>query len=320
MISSPKGFDVKLKFGIRTVLYQNSFEPVKKYVLDAEKLGYSNIWVNDHLLPITGSIEKPMMESWTVLSALATVTSKIRLGTLVLNNTLRYPQLVAKMASTLDVVSKGRLELGIGAGWFRKEHEMFGFPYRKHAERIARVEEAVELLTQLWVNSKITYEGKYYHVKEAICLPKPLQKPHIPLLIGGYSNRILDLVAKHANKSNFILLSSKEFARKAELLKKRCESIGRDYAKITKSFFCEALVVRSEKQVEEEIKKRLKERRMPAKQGIEYAQKCIIGTPEQCVRRIKEYANAGAQEFMFVFPHLDTKQIRLFADSVIACI
>lgn len=311
---------MKINFGIRTLLYQKSFDPIKEYVLAAEKYGYSNIWVNDHLLPIVGSIEKPMMESWTVLSALAPVTHDIRLGTLVLNNTLRYPQLVAKMASTLDVISNGRLELGMGAGWFKREHEMFGFPYKKHSERIAMLTEAVELLKNLWINKTTTYKGKYYHVNSAVCLPKPLQKPHPPLLIGGYSNTILDLVSKYADKSNFILLSSKEFANKAELLRKHCNSIGRDYSKITKSFFGEAMVVKSEKQMYEEIKKRLRERRMPARQNMQYTQKCIIGTPEPCIQRIKEYVNAGAEEFMLVFPHLDTRQIKLFADSVIACL
>ena len=311
---------MKINFGIRTLLYQKSFDPIKEYVFAAEKLGYSNIWVNDHLLPIVGSIEKPMMESWTVLSALAPVTHDMRLGTLVLNNTLRCPQLVAKMASTLDVISNGRLELGMGAGWFKLEYEMFGFPYKKHSERIAMLTEAVELLKNLWIDKTTTYKGKYYHVNNAVCLPKPLQKPHPPLLIGGYSNTILDLVAKYADKSNFILLSSKEFANKAELLRKHCNSIGRDYSKITKSFFGEAMVVKSEKQVYEEVKKRLRVRRMPARQNMQYAQKCIIGTPEQCIHRIKEYVNAGVEEFMLVFPHLDTRQIKFFADSVIACL
>jgi F420-dependent oxidoreductase-like protein len=311
---------VKPKFAIRTTLYEKSFEPIKEYVLTAEKLGYSNIWVNDHLLPIVGSIEKPMMESWTTLSAIASVTNEIRIGTLVLNNTFRYPQVVAKMASTLDVVSRGRLELGIGAGWFKKEHDMFGLPYKKHSERIAMLTEAAELLKKLWTDERTTYRGRYYHVNDAVSMPKPLQKPHPPLLIGGYSSRILDVVAKHADKSNFILLSSEGFAAKAELLKERCRRIGRDYSKITKSFFGEAMVVKSEKGVQGEIRKRLRERRMPAKQGMQYAKKCIIGTPDQCINRIKEYNDAGAQEFMMVFPHLDAKQIKLFADSVISCL
>lgn len=302
------------------MLYGTSFEPIKEYVRSAEKLGYNNIWVNDHLLPIVGSIQRPMMESWTVLSSVAGATNDIRLGTLVLNNSFRYPQISAKMASTLDIVSKGRLELGIGAGWFKREYEMFGFPYKKHSERLAMLTEAVELLKKLWVNNRTTYKGRYYHVNNAVCMPKPLQKPHPPLLIGGYSSRILDTVAKYADKSNFILLSSKEFASKAKLLKERCKKVGRDYSQITKSFFCEAMVVKSERQVREEIMKRLKERRMPAKQGMKYGQKCVIGTPEQCINRITKYSEAGAGEFMLVFPNLDTKQIRSFADSVIACL
>ncbi|MEM2760135.1 MAG: TIGR03560 family F420-dependent LLM class oxidoreductase [Nitrososphaerales archaeon] len=311
---------MKINFGIRIVLYQKSFEAIKEYALAAEKLGYDSLWVNDHLLPIVGSIEKPMMESWTVLSSLASITYDIRLGTLVLNNTFRYPQLVAKMVSTLDVISNGRLELGVGAGWFREEHEMFGLPYRKHSERIAMLSEAVELMRNLWTKRRTTYNGKYYDVSNAVCLPKPMQKPHPPLLIGGHSSAILNLVAKYADKSNFIMLSSKEFAKRAELLRDRCESIGRDYYKIRKSFFGEAMVVRSEKQAYEEIKDRLRERRLSVRQGMQYAQRCIIGTPEQCIERIRAYVDADAEEFMLVFPDLDKRQMRLFADSVILCL
>ena len=309
---------MKLRFGIRIVLYQQSFEPVKNYVLAAERLGFDSIWVNDHLLPIVGSLQKPMLECWTVMSALAGVTTKIRLGSLVLNNTFRYPQLVAKMASTLDVVSNGRLELGIGIGWFKLEHKMFGLPYKKYSERIEMLVESIELIKSLWTKERTNFNGRFYHVSNAICLPKPLQKPHPPLLVGGYSNSILDLVAKYADKSNFILLSSKEFADKANILKEKCKRIGRDYSKIGKSFFGEAMVVGSEKEAEEQIKRRLKERRIPVNQTMQYAQKCIIGTPERCLERIMEYKKAGAQEFMLVFPHLDTKQIKIFADSVIS--
>lgn len=317
-IGCQKGSSVKINFGIRVVLYQKSFEPIKEYVLAAEKFGYSNIWVNDHLLPIVGSIEKPMMEAWTVISSLAPITHDIRLGTLVLNNAFRYPQLIAKMAATLDIISNGRLEIGIGGGWFKKEFEMFGFPYQKHSERIAMLSEAVELLKNLWSKERTTYNGKYYHVNDAVCLPKPLQKPYPPLLIGGHSTSLLHLVAKHADKSNFLLLSSKDFAKKAELLKKECNKVGRSYSKIKKSLFAEAMVVRSEKETHEEIRKRLRERGIPVKQLERYAQRCIIGTPERCIQRIKEYVDAN--EFMLVFPNLDTKQIKFFADSVMACL
>jgi F420-dependent oxidoreductase-like protein len=311
---------VKLKFGIRIVLYQQSFEPIKNYVLAAEKLGFDTIWVNDHLLPIVGSLQKPMLECWTVLSALASVTTRIRLGSLVLNNTFRYPQLVAKMAATLDVVSKGRFELGMGAGWFKQEHQMFGLPYRKHAVRIAMLIEAIQLVRILWGKERADYDGSFYQIKNAICLPKPIQKPFPPILVGGYSDRILDLVAKYADKSNFLIVSSKKFAERAEVLKEHCKKIGRDYSRLTKSFFGEAMVTKSEKEAGEQIKNRLKERKIPIKQAAQYAQKSIIGTADTCVDRIMDYKKAGAQEFMLVFPALDAKQIKIFADSVISCL
>jgi len=311
---------VKLKFGIRIILYQQSFEPIKNYVLAAEKLGFDAIWVNDHFLPIVGSLQKPMLECWTVMSALASVTTNIRLGSLVLNNTFRYPQLLAKMAATLDVVSNGRLELGMGAGWFKPEHEMFGLPYRTHSTRIAMLIESIQLIKSLWGDEMITYDGNFYHVKDAICLPKPVQKPNPPILVGGYSDRILDLVAKYADKANFLILSSRKFAERAEILKEKCRKVGRDYSDIPKSFFGEAMVVRSENEAKEQIKRRLKERKISVKNVADYSEKCIIGTSKRCVERIVEYKKAGAEEFMLVFPNLDMKQIKIFADSVISCL
>jgi alkanesulfonate monooxygenase SsuD/methylene tetrahydromethanopterin reductase-like flavin-dependent oxidoreductase (luciferase family) len=311
---------VKLKFGIRIELYQHSFEPVKDYVLAAERLGYDAVWANDHLLPIVGTIKKPVMECWTVLSALAGITSSIRLGSLVLNNSFRHPQLVAKMGSTLDVVSRGRLELGIGAGWFEMEHEMFGLQYRKHSERILMLREAIKLIKLLWTKKSANFKGRYYSVKDAVCLPQPVQKPHPPFLVGGHSDRILELVAEHADKSNFLLIPSERFAERASALKKKCERFGREYSKIGKSFFGEAMVVGSKREAEDQVKKRLKDRKLSVKQHRRYAERCIIGTSGSCIERIVEYKKAGAEEFMLVFPGLDRKQIQIFADSVISCI
>ncbi|MFQ5920734.1 MAG: TIGR03560 family F420-dependent LLM class oxidoreductase [Nitrososphaerales archaeon] len=307
-------------FGIRIVLYQQSFEPIKEYVLAAERLGFDTVWVNDHLLPIVGTVQRPMMECWTVMSALASITKRIRLGPLVLNNTFRHPQVVAKMASTLDLVSNGRLELGLGAGWYKLEHEMFGLRFGKHSERIRMLEESIELLKRLWTEERTTFRGRFYRVSKAICLPKPVQRPNPPLLIGGNSSSILNLMAKHADKSNFMLLPSNEFGEKVRALEQRCRRIGRDYSRITKSLFGEATVVRSEREAEELIRQRIRERRIPEKQRTRYSRRSIIGTPESCAERITEYRKAGAEEFMLVFPDLQEKQIKIFADSVISCL
>ncbi len=308
------------RFGVRTVLYRQRFEPIKDYVLAAEKLGYDAIWINDHLLPIVGSVKKPMLECWTVLSSLAPLTKRIRLGPLVLNNNFRHPQLLAKMACTLDVVSRGRLELGIGAGWYEREHKAFGLSLPKHPERMKMLEESIVLIKRLWTGRRTSFRGRFYHVKDAICLPEPVQKPHPPLLVGGNSGRVLDLMARHADKANFLLVSSDDFAQKVKELKDKCSRTGRDYSKITKSFFGEAMVVRSDREAEEQIRKRLRERRLPLARSKEYSHRCIIGTQDRCVERINEYVRAGAGEFMLVFPDLSMRQIEIFADSVIPCL
>ena len=170
----------KTKIGVFLPFYAfkspQTFERVRNVVLECERLGYDSIWLDDHLM----YGKTPILECWTTLSALASLTAKIRLGTMVLCNSYRNPALLAKMAATLDVISNGRLELGIGAGVQKDEHEAYGIPFPKPSERIERMKEAVEIIKKLWTEENANYQGKYYTVNEAVCLPKPLQKPHPP--------------------------------------------------------------------------------------------------------------------------------------------
>jgi alkanesulfonate monooxygenase SsuD/methylene tetrahydromethanopterin reductase-like flavin-dependent oxidoreductase (luciferase family) len=177
-----------------------------------------------------------VFESWTTLTALSQIVPRIRLGHLVANNLLRTPSLVAKAAATFDVVSGGRLEFGIGAGWERDELEAYGYTLPPPAERVQRLEEAVEIVTALWTKPEATLRGRWYQVERAECDPKPLQQPHPPIWIGGAGERrTLRVVARHADVSNFGG-SVDEWAHKCDVLRRHCADVGRDYESITRTW------------------------------------------------------------------------------------
>ena len=185
----------KLKFGIflpfhmlqaKGIPPRERFCEIRDIVLECEKLGYHSVWLDDHLM----YNDWPILECWTTLSALAALTSKIRLGTMVSCNAHRNPALLAKAAATLDVISGGRLELGIGAGVQEKEHLAYGFGFPNLNVRVERLGEALQVIRQLWTQEKATFRGKHYALKDAVCEPKPIQKPYPPITVGGSSKII----------------------------------------------------------------------------------------------------------------------------------
>ena len=163
------------------VFSSSLFARIRDVVLECERLGYHSVWLDDHLM----FGEQPILECWTTLSALSIVTTRIRLGSMVACNSFRNPALLAKIAASLDVISGGRLEFGIGAGIQETEHRAYGFSFPKSHVRIERLREAIEVINALWSEEKVSYKGKHYNLEKAICEPKPLQKPHPPITIGG---------------------------------------------------------------------------------------------------------------------------------------
>ena len=182
------------------------FDDVKATVQWAESSGFSWFSVMDHLIQIDGigPEDEPMMESWTILSALATVTQKMRLATLVTSVSYRNPAVLAKMAATVDVISNGRLTLGIGVGWYQEECRQYGYTFpATAARRIDQLAEAIQLIKALWLRKRATFQGDYFSITDAILEPKPVQQPHPPILIGGGGESLtLKLVALQANMTN----------------------------------------------------------------------------------------------------------------------
>jgi F420-dependent oxidoreductase-like protein len=201
----------------------------------ADEAGFDHLWGFDHLNPIFDDVAGDMFEGMTLLAAMAEATSRVRIGLMVAGNSYRHPGLLAKMATTIDHLSGGRLEFGLGAGGAEIEHEMLGIPFYSPAERVHRLGEALTICRKLWTEERATFEGRYYSLSDAVSNPKPLQKPHPPIWIGGGGEKLtLRIVAEHADVWN-VVGSVDEVARKAAILDEHCAAIGRDPAGLKRS-------------------------------------------------------------------------------------
>lgn len=280
---------------------------------EAERLGYDSVWVSDHFVSPSG---RPYgLEAWTILSALASSTYKIRLGTYVLCNQFRHPSLLARMASTLDHISRGRLELGIGAGWLRDEHVAFGFGWDRHSIRVERLKETVEMIKKLWKENHVSYDGKYFQLKDASLEPKPFQKPHPSVWVGGNSNAIRIAVAERGDGWIPVLPTPKQLADGVLQIKEKMKYMGRDPRKLQVAYGgsgC-ALIAENEDSVKKLAEPLIRSMGKPREELA-----CLIGTPEQCIEKIEQYQKAGAQQIVtgfYDFPSM--KGLELFAKSVI---
>ena len=233
------------RFGIITSPQQVSYRDVLRVWREADTIPeIEHAWLFDHLMPIRGDRNGPIFEGWTLLSALAAQTERLRLGLLVTSNRFRPPAMLAKIAATVDVVSNGRLDFGIGAGSrpnlpiARREYEANGLPYHDFTHSVGDLAEACTVIRRLWTEAEpFDFDGTYLHLTGAICNPKPVQQPHPPILIGGRSTATLRVVAEHANLWNIPGGDIDDAISRSALLDRFCAEIGRDPASITRSIY-----------------------------------------------------------------------------------
>jgi F420-dependent oxidoreductase-like protein len=299
-------------------LKELNFELVKEIAVTAEKKEFDSIWVCDHF---SWHDLRVWLESWTTLSALSSVTTKIRLGTIVLCNLYRHPSLSAMMGTTLDCISKGRLEFGIGAGWNEIECKNFGIDFPEPKIRLGMLRETVEIIKKLWTEEQTTYIGKYYKIKDAYCEPKPVQKPHPPILIGGGGEKkTLKIVARFADESNFSG-PLETVKNKLDLLKNYCLKIDRDFDSIAKTTNGYVVIAPTRKEYLFEMKKRYDAMGSPGSfnNWIKNAEIFYIaGTPDECFQKIKRYVDVGVSSFILKFGLVPkTYDMELFAKEVI---
>jgi F420-dependent oxidoreductase-like protein len=271
----------------------------------ADELGLDWASVFDHFLPIFSDPTGPCFDGLTLLSALAARTSNVRCGNLVVSATYRHPAVLAKIGATIDHVSDGRLELGIGAGWFELEHEQYGIPFWTVRERLERLRETVQILKSLWTEQETTFDGKHFQLKGAYCEPKPVQKPHPPIWIGGSGEKVLlRIVAEFADGWNVLGMPVDDYAHKVSVLEQHCKDVGRDPAAIRRSFGFQAVL----DETEDKARQRAGDGVMPT---------AVIGTPEQLVERFAPYVKLGVRDFLLLArPPVDPVTMELFARDV----
>jgi F420-dependent oxidoreductase-like protein len=278
----------------------------------AEELGFDSVWVYDHFHNVPVPAHEAVFECWTTIAAISQRTSRIRLGQMVGCNSYRNPGLLAKITSTVDVISGGRLDWGIGAGWYENEYRGYGYEFKKPSDRIGMLRETVEIVKSMWTNAETTYDGKYYRLERANCDPKPLQNLP-PVWIGGGGEKLtLRVVAQHADVSNFGS-TVEEFARKREILKGHCAEIGRDEDSIRKTVSSEIFIRETEAEV-----LAAGSRSLWGAPAEEWRAKAFVGTPEQVCEKIQAYMDAGCTGFVPWCPdYPGTETLELFARKVI---
>ena len=288
-------------------------ESIKKVAVNGEELGYDSFWVMDHFHQIQniGQPQEPMLEGWTTISVLAGLTSKIKLGTLVTGNTYRHPSVLAKTGATLDVLSKGRFIMGIGAAWNVEEATAYGIPFPGTKERLERLDEAVQVIRHMWTEDRANFDGKFYQLKDAYCNPKPIQKPYPKILIGGAGEkRTLKTVAKYADASN-IFGSLETVKKKLAILKEHCREVGRDYDSIMKTKGGRIIIGDRGS-----IEKGFEQMGMNKAMTGEFL---TYGTPEQIRQEIQALGDAGIDGLIYSFdPRQELETVTRFGNEVVS--
>ena len=299
----------QLTFGIAASQHHPVAEIRRAWRL-ADALGFDSGWVYDHFLG-TPEGHEPFHEGWTLLAALLAENPRIRGGSLVLGNSYRHPAVLAKMAATLDVVSGGRLEFGLGAGWYEKEYRALGFPFERPALRIAAMEEAVRVIRSLWTVQRSTFEGRSYRLVDAPAEPKPVQSPGPPIWIGARGEQLtLRAVARVADGWNIPLIPLDEYRHKLDVLAAHCRDAGRDPASIRKSTGFALMLRSTGAEVESE-------RRRREAAGVWEYRRVIAGTPEQVVEALRPYVDLGVDTLVAEgFAPLDDEGQGLFIREV----
>ena len=265
--------------------------------VSAEVDGFESVWVYDHFHTVPMATQEPTHEAWTIMGALAVTTSRVRLGQMCTCNAYRPPAYLAKVAATVDVLSGGRVEMGIGAGWYEEEFLANGYEFPKPSVRIGQLAEAVEIMKKMWTEDEVHYDGKYYKLAGAICQPKPIQKPHIPFWIAGGGEQLtLRLAAKYASYTNFGN-DLEDFKRRSQILADHCKEVGRDFDEIVRSDNFNILCGETEAVVNERLAwLRSHYSQVLPDKLVDRAMRNVsqfAGTPDQLIEKLRPWKEAG---------------------------
>jgi F420-dependent oxidoreductase-like protein len=307
-------FDGQIRFGIHAGPQHTTYAEYANLWKQAEAMGYDWVSVFDHFIPINSDPEGPCFEGPTLLAAMAAQTSRIRCGILVAGNTYRHPAVLANIAATIDHVSGGRLELGIGAGWWEMEHQEYHIPYYTTGRRIRMLGEAAKMLRLLWTEHRANFNGRYYQLTDALNEPKPVQSP-LPLWVGGMGEQLtLRVVAESADGWNTFLMPVERYQRKLDALAEHCRAIGRDPRDIRQSLVVQALIGENESEMQERTERTARARGTSPEL---LRQQAVVGTPEQAAEQLMRYVEMGVSDFILgARPPYDYAGMQLFIEKV----
>ena len=296
---------------------------MKEVARAIEDNGFESAWVYDHFHTVPIATQEVTYEAWALMAALAAATETVRLGQMCTCNSYRPPSYLAKVAASIDVISGGRLEMGIGGGWYQEEYQGYGYEFPKPSVRLGQLEEGVQIMKRMWTEDVVHYEGRHYRLDGAICRPKPLQDPHIPIWVAGGGEQLtLRTAARHAQYTNFGL-NLDQFIHKSAVLKEHCAAEGTSFDAIVRSKNCNIICAATEAEVEEKLA-RLKDKYLGVipearaeAQVNEFRQ--LSGTPEQIVEKLRAWEAAGMSYAIVYFPDpgWDLEGLQLFGREVI---
>lgn len=293
------GIQIEPQFGF-------SFEDVKRITEIGLDNGFSTIWFSDHFMLDKDATDRELLDPWLLMTALTTANKKIRVGSLVFCNSYRHPPLHAKMGATLDVLSGGRLEFGIGAGWKEMEYNAYGYPFLKDSIRIDQLAEAVQIIKGIWSNERFTFDGEHYEIRDLISYPKPVQHPHPTIWVGSMKagDKLLELTAKYADGINLAWAYTPDFCQKRfTVLDSMIEKTGRNPSEVKRSIGLWTRVFESEKEMNHAIKENALKRGIEENQYRDRVASALWGTPESIAERLRQYDKIGVSNVILMFPH-----------------
>jgi alkanesulfonate monooxygenase SsuD/methylene tetrahydromethanopterin reductase-like flavin-dependent oxidoreductase (luciferase family) len=281
-----------------------------------EELGFGSLFRSDHLTALGGTKDRQSLALWPSLSALATQTKRIRFGPMVCSMTFRHPAMLAKMAASVSELSDGRLDLGIGAGWYREEHEMFGIDFPRYGIRLKMLDEGAQVIRLLFATEPANFNGEFYRLSDAMTYPKP---KNLTIIMGGKGTKTLEVVARNADEWNCSYVGEDVFKEKSRQLDINCESIGRDPLTLRRSLMIPFVIARDESKLHDRIHAHKEVfSNLPGDLSAWHRAGFIGGTPQQVLDQLKGFEQAGVSRFMLQHNDLDdTDSLALLSEEVL---
>lgn len=286
----------------------------------AEKIGFSHAWFSDHFFLDTEATQRTSYDIWTIMTAIAVQTRHLRIGSMVLCNNYRHPAIAAKMVASLDHLSGGRFDCGLGAGWKEVEYNAYGIPFPSAGTRIDQLAEGIQVMKALWKDDKATFKGKHYNLKDAISFPKPLQQPYPPLWIGtmAVKPKMLRLIAQHATGANLAWAYTPDQVKEIYLtIDTFAKEMGRTDP-ISRSLGLWAGIYASEEAFEKMVQEQAKKRNVTIEDYRGRLEGALHGTPEFWLKRIHQYQESGIEKLIVMLPHQrELESLELIAEAVL---